>query len=82
MSNRSTPLSALKRAIAKAGSQSELARICGVSQTAVWKWLHVIGAMPPQFVLKAEAATGVSRHSLRPDIYPVEQQPIRDAVSA
>ncbi len=28
--------------------------------------------MPAEFVLKAEAATGVSRHDLRPDIYPVE----------
>ena len=28
--------------------------------------------MSAQFVLKAEAATGISRHELRPDIYPIE----------
>lgn len=27
---------------------------------------------PPDLVLKAEAGTGVSRHDLRPDLYPVE----------
>lgn len=28
--------------------------------------------MPAEYVLRTEAATGVSRHYLRPDIYPVE----------
>ena len=65
-----TPFESLKAATALAGSQSALARICGVSQTAVWKWLQSGKRLPAEHVLKVEAETGVSRHLLRPDIYP------------
>ena len=67
-----TPYEALMAAVDKAGSQSALARLVGCSNTAVWKWVQSSKRMPAEFVLKAEAATGVSRHALRPDIYPVE----------
>ena len=67
-----SPLDALREAISVAGSQGKLARMCGVSSTAVWKWLQVAKRIPAEFVLSAEAGTGVSRHRLRPDIYPVE----------
>lgn len=63
---------ALQQAVDKAGSQAELARIAGVSTTAVWKWVQSSKRVPAEFVLKIEAATGVSRHDLRPDIYPRE----------
>lgn len=72
MSRRLTPLESLKDAVALAGSQSAFARICGVSQAAVWKWLQNGKRLPAEHVLTVEAATGVSRHLLRPDIYPVE----------
>ena len=71
MDNLPSPFEALKMANDRAGSQSELARICGVSQPAVWKWLQG-GRVPAEYVLRIEAATGVSRHDLRPDIYPRE----------
>lgn len=67
-----TPFEALQMAVEIAGSQSALARICGVSQTAVWKWVQSSKRVPPDYVLRVEAATGISRHVLRPDIYPVE----------
>ncbi len=67
-----TPFEALDAAVAKAGGQTGMADICGVSQTAVWKWLQSSKRMPAEYVLTAEAATGVSRHDLRPDIYPRE----------
>ncbi len=67
-----TPFEALMAAVEKAGSQSALARMVGCSNTAVWKWVQSSKRMPAEFVLKTEAATGVSRHCLRPDIYPVE----------
>ncbi|MCP2016860.1 transcriptional regulator [Qipengyuania citrea] len=67
-----TPLEALTSAVGVAGSQAELARICEVSATAVWKWVQSSKRMPAEYVLRAEAATGVSRHDLRPDIYPRE----------
>lgn len=64
--------SALKRAVAKLGSQGAMARLCGVKQPSVWGWLHKMGQLPAEHVLKVEAATGISRHALRPDIYPVD----------
>ena len=67
-----TPFEALQLAVEEAGSQSELARICEITQPAVWKWLQSTKRVPAEYVLRIEAATGVSRHHLRPDIYPVE----------
>lgn len=73
MITRCTPFEALQAAVEKAGSQAEVARIAGVSAPAVWKWVQSSKRVPAEFVLKIEAATGVSRHDLRPDIYPREQ---------
>ncbi len=70
MDESSAKLSALKRAIDCMKSQSAMARLCGVSQPAVNGWLHKIGELPAEHVLKVEAATGISKHDLRPDIYP------------
>lgn len=67
-----SPTEALKRAVEKAGSQSGFARICGVGQPAVWKWLNRAKPLPAEHVLAVEAATRVSRHDLRPDLYPRE----------
>jgi DNA-binding transcriptional regulator YdaS (Cro superfamily) len=73
METKHTPFEALMLAIDKAGSQAEIARIAGVSTTAVWKWVQSSKRVPAEFVRKIEAATGVSRHDLRPDIYPREE---------
>jgi len=70
-----TPLEALQAALDKAGSQSELARICDVSQPAVSKWLQAAKRLPAEYVLTVEAATGIPRHLLRPDIYPADLGP-------
>ena len=52
-------------------SQSRLARICGVSQPTVWGWINRgRGILPAEYVLAVERETGVSRHLLRPDVYP------------
>lgn len=67
---RLSPFEALDLAVTRAGSQASLAKVCGVSQPAVWKWLNESKELPAEHVLKVEGATGVSRHSLRPDIYP------------
>jgi len=72
MSTALTPTEAIRQAVKIVGSQSELARICGVSQPAVWKWLQTAKRVPAEQVLAIETATGVSRHFLRPDIYPYE----------
>jgi len=63
---------ALAQAVALAGSQSALARLLGVSQNAVSKWLREKRLLPAEHVLRVEAETGVSRHDLRADLYPNE----------
>lgn len=75
MSLPPTPFEALQEAVKVAGTQQAMAVICGVTQTAVWKWLQSSKRLPAEYVLRVEAATGVSRHHLRPDIYPVEVHP-------
>jgi len=61
----------LSRAIENLGSQSALARACGVKQGHVWHWLNKSRNVPADYVLTIEAATGgaVTRHELRPDIF-------------
>lgn len=59
----------LQQAVRLAGSQSELARRIGFTQGSVWRWLNGT-ELPGEAVLPIEQATGVSRHDLRPDLYP------------
>jgi DNA-binding transcriptional regulator YdaS (Cro superfamily) len=79
MDDASSDFQALERAIAKMGSLAQMARLCGVSATAVWKWVQDKKPLPPKHVLRVEAATGISRHDLRPDIYPRDLAPAPDA---
>lgn len=71
MNTTHSPSDAFENAVKLVGGQSALARLCGKSQATVWKWVKN-NRLPAEYVLKVEAATGVSRHLLRPDIYPVE----------
>ncbi|RDE04672.1 transcriptional regulator [Sphingomonas aracearum] len=72
MDANATPFEALQASVMRVGSQSAFARLCGVSQTAVWKWLQSGKRLPAEHVLIVEREAGVSRHLLRPDIYPAE----------
>ena len=70
----------LERAIDAAGGVAELARKIGISQPSVSNWSKV----PVQRVIAVEAATGVSRNELRPDLYSeplLSEQPV-DPVDA
>lgn len=82
---------ALERAIEAAGGPAELARFITehqgpISAQAVCDWKRC----PPARVLIVERATGtdghgrprVARHELRPDLYPAEEQPAGERVSA
>ena len=60
---------ALKRAVSQAGGQAAFARLIGVTAQAVSQWDEV----PPLRVLAVERVSGVSRHELRPDLYPSEE---------
>jgi len=72
MEHESTPVVALARAVSHAGSQAAFARLIGVTQQAVSKWTADSKPLPHMHVLKVEAETGISRHELRPDLYPLE----------
>ena len=62
---------ALSKAISIAGSQAALAEKIGVSQAHVSYWsCKAKKGVPPEHVMAIEIATGVSRHELRPDIFP------------
>jgi len=65
-----TPEQAFQRALAILGGQTGLGVACGVAQPSVNRWVHGKGVLPGRFVLAVEAASGVSRHHLRPDYYP------------
>jgi DNA-binding transcriptional regulator YdaS (Cro superfamily) len=62
-------IDALKKAVDVAGGQSNLARAIGVKQQHVWNWLNRDGKPAAESVLSIEAATGVSRYELRPDVF-------------
>ena len=68
---------ALRKAIEIVGGQTELARRIGgsVKQQHIHSWLKR-SYIPPDRVLAIEAATdrAVTRHELRPDLYPAEEQ--------
>ena len=58
------------RAAEAAGSQSALARVLGCTPQNVQKWCAT-GRIPAERVIPVEQATGIPRHELRPDIYPI-----------
>lgn len=65
-------MKAIERAVEKAGGQQALADKCGVKYQAVQKWIR--NGVPAERVLDIESATGISRHELRPDIYPIDKR--------
>lgn len=50
-----------------------LARRLAVDKTTVMRW--EVRRVPAERVLDVERVTGISRHELRPDLYPSEQRP-------
>ena len=67
----------LREAIQAAGGVTELSRRIGVSQPSISNWTHV----PAERVLSVEAATGVGRETLRPDLFGEQPETI-DAIDA
>lgn len=81
MDDKTSPVEALENAVAIAGSQSAFARICGVGQPAVSKWLQLGRSLPAQHVLTVEHDTGVPRYLLRPDLYPTSSENLAAVVA-
>ncbi|QBF27479.1 Rha family transcriptional regulator [Pseudomonas tructae] len=69
---------ALDQAIAQAGSGAMLAKIVGITPMAISHWK--VRGIPAHHVLSIEAATGISRHALRPDLYPEHRPMLVDSV--
>lgn len=71
MNSNETPI---EKAVRIAGGQAELARRCNTSQPRIWQCINRNQRIPADLVLPIEKATGgeVSRHVLRPDLYPIE----------
>lgn len=63
-------MNALRQHIKKVGFQNLAAQL-GVRYQSIQDWLTT-GRIPAERVLAVERVTGISRHELRPDIYPVE----------
>jgi DNA-binding transcriptional regulator YdaS (Cro superfamily) len=61
--------SVIDEAIAVAGGPTALARQLGIRMPSLYSWRRV----PPPRVLAIEAATGIPRTRLRPDLYPPEE---------
>lgn len=61
----------IQRTFEKRGvNRSALAGELGISTSAVWQWRRV----PAERVIEVEKFTGIPRHELRPDLYPVEER--------
>jgi len=66
---------ALKQAVEAIGSASAAARALGITPQAVSEILRKGRQAPAEWCIPLEKATDgkISRHDLRPDLYPVEQ---------
>lgn len=51
------------------GTAGKIGKHLGISREAVWGWWRR-GAVPAERVIEVEQITGISRHLIRPDIYP------------
>lgn len=70
-------------AVEKLGAgQAGIARLLGVTPQAVNQWVTGNRPVPPRHVLAIEAATGVSRHQLRPDVFGAFEISTERAVTA
>jgi len=67
----------IRFAIEQHGSQKKLADACGVTQGAVWKWLHCRNAVSPEYVFAISRATAghFKPHEIRPDLPELFPQP-------
>lgn len=72
-SEKPGPLRALEQAIDNAGGQVAMATALGLKQSAISNWVTRKKRVPAERVLSVERLSGVSRHDLRPDLYPRDE---------
>lgn len=71
---------ALLAACDAVGGEARLAELIGKTRSHVSTW-KLRGMIPPEQAIPIERVSGVSRHVLRPDLYPVEECSTADAVA-
>lgn len=70
----------IKKAVDEAGGQAALARLCGVSQPAVFRWLNGRRVKADYVMSIVKASNGkVFPHELRPDLPDVFPHPEVDS---
>lgn len=71
---KATGIDALKRAVEVLGTQTAVSRVVGVTAQAVSDMVRNGQRVPAEWCLPIEAATAgqITRHQLRPDLYPEE----------
>ena len=79
----------LQKAVEHCGGQTALAKAIGVDQGHIWYWLNKSKSVPAERCEAIERATAgkVTKHELRPDIFPTAEaasppaaaQPAEDA---
>ena len=69
---RKRAVEAFHRAVEILDGQSATARVAGCTPGNIHQLLNKGSVLPAEYVIPVEAASGVSRHDLRPDIYPRE----------
>lgn len=67
----------LELALARTNGAYGLAKAMNLSYQAIQKWRRV----PAERVHDVERASGVPRHLLRPDLYPIEREQVAPASS-
>lgn len=60
----------MQRCAEAVGGIAKLASLLGVRHQSFYSWKRI----PAERVLEIERLTGVPRHELRPDLYPVPEQ--------
>ncbi|WP_271273804.1 transcriptional regulator [Aliamphritea hakodatensis] len=75
-------MSALRQAVEMIGGQTALAEHFGISPQSVQQWV-MQDRVPASRVIRIEAITSgqVTRHQLRPDLYPEDVVKVKDKTS-
>ena len=69
MAGMDTPTSPIEAAIVAMGGATAAARMLGIDNPSVVMNWRSRGRPPADRVIEIEAASGISRHDLRPDIF-------------
>lgn len=75
-----TPAGEFRRGVDIVGGQAATARLLGVAQPTVWRWLQGNKSCPAEHVAVFEQATSIDRKKLRPDLFGTGEAPIGPAV--